>query len=151
MSDRNIREMLRATQQRLTRIERVLSRLNLHVWPGAVRSVSGTVAGNPGSPQTFLSLDIPSGRWRLTIRGQIFAEDTPGNEVFNARVVAPTGTGLLPTWRWGVPHTAGRVFLTICDEGDIITDVTTTLELQCWTTNTTTVEWSDLMIFAQPV
>ena len=151
MSERNIREMLRATQQRLTRMERVLSRLNLHVWPGAVRSVSGSVDAAPASPQTFLSLDVPAGRWRLTIRGLIFVEDAPGNELFSARIIASSGTGLLPLWRWGVLHTPGRVYIPMSDEGDITTDVTTTLELQCWVSGVTTMSWQNLAIFAQPV
>ncbi len=150
MSDRNLTERGRAFEQVLSRLEQRVNRLNLHAWPGAVRSVRvPTFTSTTSSLQTVGSLTVTAGRWILHHRGSCCVEDGVAGMALNLRSSAVGNTILITpfTAGWAV----GLSTIPFCDVGEFVAEENTTIDLGVYGAGFTVVRWTDLMLLAVPV
>jgi hypothetical protein len=151
VSDRILREVNRATWQRLTHIEKTIQGLQLRTHPGAVRcSDIVTVSTAASIPTPLITLEVLAGRWRLSYTGTASMNNAPGTESLFCRPVVAEGSGCLPQFSWSVPHTAGPTTVPISGEGEFHSDAVTAVSLEVWSLGLTECTWS-LALFAQPV
>lgn len=150
MSDRNLIEKRRAFEQVLTRLEQRVNRLNLHAWPGAVRSLQvPTFASTTSTPQTAGSLTVTSGRWIIHHRGSCLVTGGVAGMTLNLRSGTPDSTILITpfTAGWAV----GLSTIPFCDVGELVAEENTTIDLKVYGTGFTKAAWTDLLLLAVPV